>query len=189
MKYLVYSSIGFSIVAIIEFQEIYFRSQLNEVVFYDISRNTLIDFRYGFTSTLFHGENTLEEGNLKFVVQPDRSSSGLEYKNIDLHSFEEWASPEEDMQLKVWNGIRFLRLSGDGWMDFEMTKTIGVDYLILSNNSVKDIREVQNKFLFKKLILDSSNSIFYSRKLKDQSQELGIVVHSTLLDGATTVVI
>ncbi len=59
-----------------------------------------------------------------------------------------------------------------------------VDLLIISGDPKISIRELQNKYDFKKIIFDSSNSIWKNRQLKKECEELKIDYYSVLDSGA-----
>ena len=59
-----------------------------------------------------------------------------------------------------------------------------VDYLIVSQNAIKDLTSIQNYIQADKIIFDSSNSFYYVDKMLKQANKLHLIVHSVLHDGA-----
>lgn len=59
-----------------------------------------------------------------------------------------------------------------------------VDYLIVSNNAVADLKDIRNLIEFDVLILDSSNSISLTDRLMKQANDSGIEAHDIRREGA-----
>lgn len=184
-KYLIVTIVLIFITSGIELTEAYARSQQNEIVFYDIYGHTLIDIRRGYDTNLV-GDSALNENSIKFIVSPNRLASGLNHENITPENFNSWQKPIAGVEVKIFHSKKFVRLSERDWQHYQFQRKLQTDYLIISNNSVKNIEDLMRLFSFDQLIIDSSNSIALAENLTNQTQELGIQIHSTRLNGALT---
>jgi competence protein ComEC len=68
--------------------------------------------------------------------------------------------------------------------DADEIRKMKIDYLIISDNSVKSIKEITSYIDCKKIIIDSSNSKFKAEKLIEESRTLGIACYSVPDKGA-----
>ncbi len=183
-KYLIASVVLVVMVALVEAREIYHRNNRKEVVVYDIRNNTVIDFRDGFSTSLYVSDSSTIENSIKFIIQPHRAAGNLVYRNVDVNDFKDWASLSDDIQLMVWNDKKFIRLSGKQWKSLFLDKIIVTDFLILSNDCVANMDQLRNKFSFDQLIVDGSNSLYKSNILMEQANKLNVKIHSTNSSGA-----
>ena len=183
-KYLVTAVILLTLVTLVEVGEAQARSKKKEVVFYDVRNNSVIDFRDGFNADFYIEESSAIQNAVKFIIGPDRLEKGLVHENIDIKSFKDWASPTDNIQVKVWNNIRFVRLNGKKWQGLEYDQVIETDYLIVSKDCVDSIEKLQEVFSFDLLIIDSSNSYYRSKTLTDEASRLNLNVHATGSNGA-----
>ena len=81
----------------------------------------------------------------------------------------------------VWCGKTILQIKQE---NFLVPAELDVDYLIISNNAVKNLAEVVVKVHAKEIILDSSNSLFNANKLLLESQKLNVNIFSVIHRGA-----
>jgi competence protein ComEC len=117
-----------------------------------------------------------DKEKIRFHIMPHRLISGI--NNVDdgistLTGF-------QGCDLIRWNGISILQIRQ---RDFSFPLTLPIDYLIISNNAVYDF-SLLSKFNVKEIILDSSNSSYFSNRLLRQANGMNIVVHSVLHEGA-----
>jgi competence protein ComEC len=63
-------------------------------------------------------------------------------------------------------------------------KKLNIDFIILTKNTKLSITEILHQYNPKQIIVDSSNSSFNAKKLKEEAKELGINCWSVLEDGA-----
>jgi len=66
----------------------------------------------------------------------------------------------------------------------QLPNSVNVDYLIVGHNAIKSILQINNKIVFKNLILDSSNSLFYCERIKKEANLFGKNCFSVLSQGA-----
>ena len=182
IKYLVIALFLFAGFSILKIDRVLMRYEKKEVVFYN-SKKGLIDFREGIKATLFSSEEK-DPQSLKYLVSPDRLRSGLESEEVNYNSYDQWGSPIEDVQVKVWEGLTFLRVAGRQWRSYQCNEKLYVDFLIISNNSTYELSKLLYCFEPDRIIIDSTNSAKVSCALKTQLQEMAIQNHSTRLEGA-----
>lgn len=183
-KYLIASAVLLTVISFVEAREVYHRKNKKEIVVYDIRNNTAIDFRDGFSASLYIGDSSTIANSMQFIIQPDRAAGDLVHENIEINDFQDWASPSEGIQLLVWNDIKFVRLTGKQWKRLFFDKIIETDYLILSHDCATDIDKLRSKFSFDQLIIDGTNSFYKSDNLAEQAKKLNLKAHSTNSMGA-----
>ncbi|TDI72282.1 MAG: hypothetical protein E2O88_00405 [Bacteroidetes bacterium] len=80
--------------------------------------------------------------------------------------------------------IVFLIISKSSDRGFITEGPFGVDYIIISNNAVKDFAHLQKLFTFKKVIFDSSNDFYYLQQAVRDLNRLGLKYHNVKEKGA-----
>ena len=80
--------------------------------------------------------------------------------------------------------IVFLIISKSPDREFITEGPFGVDYIIISNNAVKDFAHLQKLFTFKKVIFDSSNDFYYLQQAVRDLNRLGLKYHNVKEKGA-----
>jgi competence protein ComEC len=84
-------------------------------------------------------------------------------------------------RLIVWRKKIILQITGP---EFPMPERLAVDYLIISNNALKDLKLLAAHIDAKQILLDSSNTYYFATKLLDDAVPLGLRVHSVWHRGA-----
>ncbi len=82
-----------------------------------------------------------------------------------------------------WNNFRIARINDTAALK-SLNSQIDVDFVIISNNLRTKLKYVMDHFTFKKLIIDSSNSLGKTKRWIQEAQQLGISVYSVQLQGA-----
>lgn len=131
----------------------------------------------------FVGDSSLfqDQQKIKFHIQPNQMAN--RYK------------PDSEFQIasqSLIQGLTLYRLRGRTFLwiqskNFRLPKYLKVDYLIISNNSVKSLKQISDHLNFEKLILDSSNSYRYCEQFKKEAASMGVQFHSVLGEGAFAV--
>lgn len=117
-------------------------------------------------------------GTLAFHVLPNRVARRI--RNVDTRVL----PPGRPAGLYIVKGIRFLWV---GSPDFQPTGNLQTDYLIVGNNGVRSLESLSRTLTFGEVILDSSNSQAYDRRLVSEAKRMGIRCHSVLQQGAFVV--
>ena len=84
-------------------------------------------------------------------------------------------------RLVVWRKKIILQITGP---EFPMPEHLAVDYLIISNNALKDITLLAAHIDARQILLDSSNTYYFATKLLNDAMQLGLRVHSVWHRGA-----
>ena len=105
-----------------------------------------------------------DEERIRFHIRPNRILSGV----TDSHVSADGAVRKfNGFELYVKNGISVLRIDNK---DHRLPERVSVDYLIVGNNSVRSVDEVSKKIAFKKLILDTTNSLWYVNRIEKEAR-------------------
>lgn len=161
-------------------QWVHFREDVNvqKLTIYKVPGHTAIDFtRYG--KAHFLTDSVLQKDMLKtkFHILPNRLIGGV--KNI--LPCDPFSRQLEGCAIMVWCGKTILQIQHE---QFWVPVKLDVDYMIISNNAVKNLTEVTAKVHAKEIILDSSNSFYNADKLLSESKKLNIEIFSVLHRGA-----
>ncbi|NJN42825.1 MAG: hypothetical protein HC811_11925 [Flammeovirgaceae bacterium] len=68
--------------------------------------------------------------------------------------------------------------------DVELPEEIKTNYLIIGNNAVPSLKELVEHVIPDTLILDGSNTAYYTNRVKEEANELHIPVHDVIQQGA-----
>ncbi|WP_424962067.1 ComEC/Rec2 family competence protein [Ekhidna sp.] len=164
------------------------QSQRNELVFYEISDKIAVDHIKGHQGILYIDDfEKTELDLLSFQINPHRLASHLEPIKESILTFEEADFVQKET-------IRFGQIAGKRFLIFDSTTfhlefkgVVKTDYLIINNGAVKSLEWLDKHFDFDQLIVSNKNSGFYSKKMKAESAEIGMNLHSMNYDGALVV--
>tara|TARA_R100000005_G_C5001629_1_gene208853 strand:+ start:5244 stop:6035 length:792 start_codon:yes stop_codon:yes gene_type:complete len=147
----------------------------------NVSGESVLDFRVGNKSKLVADTSFSQNlDRIQFHLEPKRQLAGSSL----LPSEDQLELAIEDLnghQLIVFQGQRIFKLNQKIKVEFE--RPVEVDYLILSNESVYDLKDLEGKFEFQELIIDKSNRKFLADKLTNQAETLNLKVYSVYRDG------
>ena len=147
----------------------------------NVSGESVLDFRVGNTSKLVADTSFSKNlDRIQFHLEPKRQLAGSSL----LPSEDQLELAVKDLdgnQFITFQGQRILKLNQKIKVEFE--RPVNVDYLILSNESVYDLKDLEGKFEFQELIIDKSNRKFLADKLASQAEKLNLKVHSIYRDG------
>lgn len=117
---------------------------------------------------------------VRFHIRPNRLQSGV--RTIYIGDQQDFTRSFAGCRLVLWKGVKILQIQE---REFLFPKGVEVDYLIIGKNAIKDITAISS-IKFKKLILDSSNSVFLVEKILKEAKEQPWDVYSVLHQGAFT---
>ncbi|MBL4715930.1 MAG: ComEC family competence protein [Bacteroidia bacterium] len=148
-----------------------------KIIFYSIPKTTAICFVHGKKSTLTSNASLLnDEQKLLFHVKHNLWTLGIDQlEKISLDSSNQSYQTSDiffrnnfiqfcDKKILLLNDPNFLT----------SVEPIEVDYLILSNNIKFKIENLSKIIHFKQLIIDSSNSYWYAKKITNECKRLKI---------------
>jgi hypothetical protein len=128
----------------------------------------------------FYSDSTLihDQERIRFHIRPNRIASGVGVTEINEPAF-----------VKSLNGLHYFNLDTAKVLLIDqenngLPNKVVTDYLIVSNNAVSSLDKILNSVDFKMLILDSSNSLFYSNKMMIQAKSKNLHIHTVLTQGA-----
>ncbi len=160
----------------------------------EVSRKQLIVYRVNghhamewitYGKSYFYCDSTLinDQERIRFHIRPNRVASGVGTIHTNELAF-----------LTTINGLRYFNFKRAKVLLVDQKSTIlpdkvVTDYLIISNNAISSLDKILESVEFKILILDSSNTLYYSNKMVAQATSKNISVHSVLTQGAFTAIL
>lgn len=121
-------------------------------------------------------------GRLDYHVKSNRLVHGVEH--VSEGSVQPFIRNIGKGKIVLWNGYKLLIVG----KDFNFARDFIADYLIVSHNTIRDIDTLKEKFHFRHLVIDSSNSFYVADKLFTQAKNKQVSVHSVLHQGAFEIV-
>lgn len=88
------------------------------------------------------------------------------------------------LKLLVWEGITIGIHSRQGLL---FKQPIQLDYLVISRGTDINLKNISKNYLFKKLIIDTTNDYYTGNRLKNQAESLNLDFHSIPHQGAYTI--
>ena len=125
------------------------------------------------TDSAFLDDNT----KIRFHVQPNRLVHGI--RNV----YSVCLLPKEIKGLQFYSIHKktFLWIKSK---EFQLPQHVAVDYVIVSNNAIKSLRQIADHINFNQVVFDSSNSYRYCERLEKEAKAMNKSSHSVLKDRA-----
>jgi len=161
--------------------KIYEWQNQKRIIVYNVNKGYGIDVING-RNAVFLSDSLLpsDKQKMQFHILNHRWASGV--RNVNLN---EKAVKTNFGKLYDANGFTIAHITKPFYNTFP--KPLKLDYLIVSANSVKDLKWIAKAFIFNILILDGSNKNYITRKILNQAKQLGVQAHATAIDGAYVV--
>jgi competence protein ComEC len=162
----------------------YFRSvERRQWVVYCVPGHAAMEWIAQGKSILF-SDSLLRNDNerMRFHIYPNRLLNGV--SQVDTNTYPDTFKLFPGFAVFYWNGKSVLWIK-DG--KHKLPDSIRVDYVLVSNRAVRSVKELYRKVDFSQLILDSSNSIWYSNRMVNEALMEKIPIHSVLHQGAFVV--
>ena len=163
-----------------------------QLIVHSIPKTTAINLIEGKTAIMVADSAFVHSKSMMaFNVLPYWWDSGVDEKNVSIIEVDQLRRTfKKNRATMVYKS--FLQSGGKSIFvlnDIELltaysTSPLSIDYLILSGNISIKITDLLKKFRFKKLILDSSNSIYRTERWLKEASELGIDCYSVQHSGA-----
>ncbi|HKZ36510.1 MAG TPA: ComEC/Rec2 family competence protein, partial [Chryseolinea sp.] len=152
---------------------------VQKLTVYNVKGHTAIDLMDR-GQTFFIADSVLlkDSDKIGFHITPHRIMLGV---NETVRSGNWLLKDLKGCSLMVWKGKSILRIHDK---DFYFPKNLSVNYVIISNNAVKDLAEVRGQIKMEQLIFDSSNAFYLTNKLLKQTKNIQAGVYSVLHQGA-----
>ncbi len=157
--------------------------------FQEVDKRQLIVYRvngHGAIEWIDHGKSYFYSDSLllndleriRFHIRPNRIASGVGEIHANDFSF-----------VKTWEGVTYLNFHGTQllWLnkkDGRLPDQAETDYLVIGNNAVRSLDQITDKIHFRKIILESSNSQYYSERIKKEAASKNMDVYAVLTEGA-----
>ncbi len=169
----------------IQFRSTSSQSSINQIIFYEIKGEKVIDHIMGHQARLYVENEVNDLELLSYQINPNRLASGLEPIALSIQNINNSGEfkVEPPFTYGIIGGKKILYVDSTTFK-FEFDHLIKSDVLILENGSIKSLNWLMKHFQFKHLIIGNKNSRYYSTKMKQQANTLNILVHSLIEDGA-----
>jgi competence protein ComEC len=159
----------------------YYQSEVNQskIVVYKVPNHFAMDLIANGQS-LFYCDSVLmeDQSKIKFHIRPGRLIAGV--KSV-VQASDAVTKKFTCGELVYWKANIFMHLSKKGFTQKVPSK---IDYLLISNNAVVDLSKLSFHSRPPKIILDGTNSYFYSERVLLQAKKIGLEIHSVHHHGA-----
>ena len=174
-------------IAILQFHRHRIQSEQQRITFYQIKGQSNVDFTCGTTN--FHwGDWTTQAA---YQIEPHHLQAGLVTHVLDSARMQD-AVPlieRHGITLVIWQGKKLAFVRDKPTVSGELAAKIAVDYVVVSNNALRQLNGLNEVFSYGMLIVDSSNSRYHSQKLADEAKSANVPCHAVLLQGAFQITI
>lgn len=173
-------ALGFSASQILHFIPF---SNSFELSVLNASNNSVIDIRTGFKGKVL--------ANQEFLNDPEAQQFSLHGKRLLAGVKQEIAQDQLQLvrtrlpvgELMVIDGKSILWLNKRSDKGLGLPPELGFDYLIISNNSIRNREELMPYLHSGQIVLDKSNSFFTQRSLMNAANENGLNIHQVSING------
>jgi hypothetical protein len=120
----------------------------------------------------------MDPEKIRFHIRPNRLQRGVRRVITGKQGF---VRNFKGGRLMVWHGVVIVHLMHH---DFILPDQVIPDLMIIGNNAVRNTDRIPLKYKSAKIILDSSNSFYYSEKFIDQWKTRNVSVYWVQKHGA-----
>ncbi len=159
------------------------QQQQQTITFYQVNKQSHVDFSSGHIN--YHRGGWNEQA--AYQIEPNHVQAGFTTTFLDSATTARHPLPlvrRGSVTLAVWQGKRLAFVDGPLPTGKGRTSTVPVDYLIVSNNAVRQLKILDAYFTYDLLIIDSSNSRWRAQQLSDEARGASIPCHSVSDQGA-----
>lgn len=150
--------------------------QDRQFVVYKVSRHTAIEWLGGGKSyTLLDSAFARDPAGIKFHLEPNHLANGVHQADFVEPNYDQGAN------FFVFGSRQILMIHST---KFQPLGAFRSHYLVISSNAVKSLKTLSRTVTFDYVVLDSSNSSGYARRIREEAARLGKPCHSVLTDGA-----
>ena len=185
-RYLVYGCSALVAVVILHVHRDWSQSQRSGITFYQMKGQSNVDFTRGKTN--YHWGDWNEQA--AYQIDPHYLQAGLITTFLDTTSVGKRIPlmQREGIALAVWQGKRFAFIQRPPKLSGESSRPLLVDYLVISNNAVRQLSSL-DRFSYKTLIIDSSNSRHRAQQLAQEAKAKRTPCHSVPTQGAFQIIL
>lgn len=165
--------------SILQWQHFYQDINIRKFTIYKVPGHSAIDLidsghAYFLTDSLL----VKDEEKIRFHIRPNRLTSGVDKV---YHQDLSFVRQFQGARMIQWNGLLIAHITS---RDFILPETSKPDWLIIGNNAVADLTKLPSNFKSAKIILDSSNSFYFTESFLKKSQTMKLDVYSVWHQGA-----
>ncbi len=195
-KHLIIGMIGIIIFSSFNlFKDLETRNE-NNIIVYNINKATVVNIIDGKDNIIFANLDSISNDKIKYTASNNWLKKGLdEEKFINLSSNKDNILSNIS---KIDNNSVFFKHNFIGYKDikifvadnnffpaiFTFKHKIKVDYIIMSNNTSSKLEDIDKKFDFKTIIIDSSNDNYHINSWLKENQHLSLNLHDVNSQGA-----
>jgi competence protein ComEC len=170
---------AFSLIVMFALAQWYhFQKDINiqKLTIYNVNGHTAIDL-IDKGQAFFIADSALSKdlSKIQYHISPSRIKAGT---NDSVHSGSLLERHFTGCSIILWKSKTFLRIYDK---NFSLPTTLAVDYMIVSNNAVRNWFDIRRHVNMKQLIFDSSNSIYYINdfysKMNEHQRDVYSVIH------------
>lgn len=158
-----------------------------EFVVLNIPNHSVYNYIDNEKNVIFTGKPKIKETTLKFSAENlwlKRNACNPEVINLNRNQEHELKNMWLKKNYLYAGGKKILRLSTDQLNEYSASKRLKVDYLIISKDAEINIDKLCRLFDFKNIIIDSSNSYYYRKRLIKKLSKHNLPYHSVAEEGA-----
>ncbi|MDQ3395739.1 MAG: ComEC family competence protein, partial [Bacteroidota bacterium] len=173
--------------------DVYANKNQKQIVFYNINNHTAIDFIDGdLLSSYIDDDLRKSPSKINYHITPYRLARGFKLDTLLVEGPNEGLNilvvqKTDEADFLVWNGKKVVILNKSLNNIKDNLPTIETDYLVLKNNTEKNLKSVIRNFKVMTLVIDGSNNAGVAKKLESEAKQLGMAYHSTRKSGALIV--
>ncbi len=163
----------------------YSKSDQRSVTIYHINNKFYFDIFDGYSCYT----NMIASNNKKTIIYnviPNRKRHLI--KDIKGLNNAHMVKKIGESTLIYWEGKTILILRDEVGLT-KATNPLKIDYLIIGDNSIRDLNTLAKKLIILNIIIDQTNSRTLQEKILQQSKDLNIETHSIEEDGAYSITI
>ncbi len=159
------------------------QQQQQTITFYQVNKQSHVDFTSGHSNYHWGGWNE----KAAYQIEPNHVQAGLTTIFLDTAVSVRQPLPltrRGNVTLAVWQGKRLAFVDGPLPTREGTTRTVAVDYLVVSNNAVRRLKSLDAHFSYEQLIINSSNSRWQAQQLAKEALTQSVPCHSVPTQGA-----
>lgn len=187
MKYAKLALVILVVLLLYQFFENHFQHNQKKFVVYNISKTTACDFIDGKTSYFLTDTSLInDESRMLFHIRHHWWELG-----IDKNYYFNFNSPDEIRESNFFLKENFAQFHDKRIVfineDFSPEKIAGKtkwDYIVISGSPKTTVRELKESFDFSTIIIDASNTLFFTKKLMNQAKEYEMECYAVSQNGA-----
>ena len=177
------AAIGFSV---IQWMSVTENKMVDQLIVYDLGNNLAIELLHN-QQSLILADTLLTTASpaYEFNILGNHIANGVkkvDFQSLDIPNIVTW----KGVKMLIFRDKRIMMID-EAIPNFNFTKRIEVDYIILSKSGNVDLLWLKNNFSFKHIIMDKSIDYWTHYNLKKQLDEWGMSYHSVRDRGALVI--